>query len=139
MRTLLRTEVAEEFYSVPQKWMVGLSQNAEFNNRAATLSDFLAFSKDEDGDKPTLGQFQQQSMAPHLEHLRMQAALFAGETGLTLEDLGFSTGNPASYEAIRASHEDLRLTARKAQNTFGTGFLNAGYLAACLRESSRTG
>lgn len=28
----------------------------------------------------------------------------------------------------------MRLTARKAQRTFGSGFLNAGYLAACLRD-----
>ena len=28
----------------------------------------------------------------------------------------------------------LRLAARKAQRTFGSGFLNAGYLAACLRD-----
>lgn len=64
----------------------------------------------------------------------MLASMFAGESGLTLEDLGFSTGNPPSYDAIRASHENLRLTARKAQRSFGTGFLNAGYLAACIRD-----
>ena len=73
-------------------------------------------------------------MAPFTEQLRTLAAVFAGETDLTLEDLGFSTGNPPSYDAIRASHENLRLTARKAQRTFGTGFLNAGYLAACVRD-----
>lgn len=134
LRTLLRSEVGAEFYSVPQKWIVGLSQDAEFDNKAATLSSFLRFSPDEDGRNPSLGQFQQLSMGPHLEHLKMLASLFAGETGLTLDDLGFTTDNPASYDAIRASHESLRLTARKAQRTFGTGFLNAGYLAACVRD-----
>ena len=74
-------------------------------------------------------------MTPHLEHMKMLASMFAGETGLTLDDLGFNTGNPASYDAIRASHEQLRLTARKAQRTFGVGFLNAGYLAACIRDN----
>lgn len=73
-------------------------------------------------------------MAPHLDQLKMFAALFAGETGLTLDDLGFATENPASQEAIKASHENLRLTARKAQRAFGSGFLNVGYLAACLRD-----
>lgn len=133
-RTLLRSEVGAEFYSVPQKYIVGLSQDAQFDNRKAALSSFLRFSKDAKGDSPTLGQFDQQSMAPHMEHMKMLASLFAGETGLTLDDLGFTTDNPASYDAIRASHESLRLTARKAQRTFGTGFLNAGYLAACLRD-----
>lgn len=65
----------------------------------------------------------------------MHASVFAGETGLTLDDLGFTSANPSSYDAIRASHENLRLTARKAQRTFGTGFLNAAYLAACVRDN----
>ncbi|MBP0989251.1 MAG: hypothetical protein J6S92_13380, partial [Oscillospiraceae bacterium] len=56
------------------------------------------------------------------------------ETGLTLDDLGFPLENPSSEGAIRASHENLRLTARRAQQTFGVGYLNAGYLAACLRD-----
>lgn len=133
-RTLLRTEVGAEFYSVPQKYVVGLSEDAEFNNKSATLASFLSFTKDEDGDKPQLGQFNQQSMQPHLEHLRLLASVFAGETGLTLDDLGFNTQNPTSYEAIVASHTSLKLTAEKAQKQFGTGFLNAGFIAACLRD-----
>ena len=136
LRTLLRTEVGAEFYSIPQKYVVGLSQKAKFDNHAATLSSFLKITKDEDGDKPTIGQFQQQSMAPHLDHMKMLASMFAGETGLTLDDLGFTTGNPQSFEAIRASHESLRLTARKAQRNLGVGFLNAGYLAACVRDET---
>lgn len=78
------------------------------------------------------------SKACHLttiDQLKMFAGLFAGETGLTLDDLGFVTDNPSSAEAIKASHENLRLIARKAQRTFGTGFLNAGYIAACLRDN----
>ena len=74
-------------------------------------------------------------MTPYIEHLRMFAALFAGETGLTMDDLGFVSDNPSSAEAIKASHENLRLLARKAQRTFGSGFLNVGYLAACMRDS----
>ena len=51
---------------------------------------FLEFTKDEDGDKPVVGQFTQQSMSPYTEQLRTFAALFAGETGLTLDDLASS-------------------------------------------------
>lgn len=134
LRTLKRSEVSAEFYSFPQKYALGLSEEAEFNNRMATISSFLSFEKDEDGDRPVLGQFQQQSMTPYNEQLRTVASLFAGETGLTLDDLGFTTDNPSSVEAIKASHENLRLTARKAQRTFGSGLLNIGYLAACVRD-----
>lgn len=134
LRTLLRSEVSAEFYSFPQKYITGLAQDAEVESWKATISSMLTFTKDEDGEKPTLGQFTQQSMSPFTEQLRTFAALFAGETGLTLDDLGFVTDNPSSAEAIKASHENLRLAARKAQKTFGSCLLNAGYLAACVRD-----
>lgn len=136
LRTIKRSEIAAEFYSYPQKYVTGLSQDAEgIDKWKATMSSLISFTKDDDGDKPTLGQFSQQSMSPHVEQLRMFAALFAGETGLTMDDLGFVTDNPSSAEAIKAAHENLRLSARKAQRTFGSGFLNVGYLAACLRDN----
>ena len=60
--------------------------------------------------------------------------MFAGETGLTLDDLGFVTSNPSSAEAIKAGHETLRLMATKAQRCFGVGFKNVGYIGACIRD-----
>ena len=135
LRTLKRSEISAEFYSFPQKYITGLSEDAETIDKwKATISSFMSFTKDEDGDSPKLGQFTQKSMSPYVEELRMHASLFAGETGLTLDDLGFPSDNPSSAESIKASHENLRLTARKAQRTFGSGFLNVGYLAACLRD-----
>lgn len=135
IRTVKRSEIAAEFYSFPQKYVTGLSEDTErLDKWKSTMSSMMSFTKDEDGDSPQLGQFTQQSMTPHLEQLKMFAALFAGETGLTLDDLGFATENPSSSEAIKASHENLRLMARKAQRNFGSGFLNVGYLAACLRD-----
>lgn len=135
MRTVKRSEISAEFYSIPQKYVLGTDPEAEpIDTWTAAMSTVLEITKDADGDKPTIGQFSQQSMTPHIDQLKMFAGLFAGETGLTLEDLGFASGNPASSEAIKASHENLRLKARAAQRSFGSGFLNAGYLAACLRD-----
>ena len=135
VRTIKRSEIAAEFFSFPQKYVTGLSNDAEKMDKwKATMSRLMTFTKDEDGDSPNLGQFAQQSMAPHTDQLRMFAALFAGETGLTLDDLGFATENPSSADALKASHENLRLAARKAQRTFGSGLSNVGYLAACLRD-----
>ncbi|MDO5131435.1 MAG: hypothetical protein Q4D81_00450 [Eubacteriales bacterium] len=135
VRTVKRSEISAEFYSYPQKYVLGLSQDAERMEKwKASMSSMLQFDKDEDGDHPSVGQFQAAAQTPHTEQLRMFAGLFAGETGLTLDDLGFPSQNPSSSEAIKASHETLRLTARRAQKTFGVGLLNAGYLAACVRD-----
>lgn len=135
VRTAKRSEVASEFFSYPQRYVLGMDEDAErMDTWRATMSSMLRIDKDQDGDHPVVGQFQQQSMTPHVDQLRMFAGLFAGETGLTLDDLGFPSVNPSSAEAIKASHESLRLTARKAQSSFGVGLLNAGYLAACVRD-----
>ncbi len=134
-RTLERADITAEFYSWPQKYVVGTSQESEaMDNWKATVASFLEFTKDDDGDKPTLGQFNVPSMSPFVEQLRTAASGFAGETGLTLDDLGFPSDNPSSAEAIKASHETLRLAAEKAQRDFSSGFLNVGYLAASLRD-----
>ena len=135
VRTVKRSEIAAEFYSYPQKYVLGMDPEAEQMDKwKASMSSLLRIDKDEDGDKPSVGQFQVAPQTPHTEQLREFAGLFAGETGLTLDDLGFPSVNPSSSEAIRASHETMRLTARKAQKSFGVGLLNAGYLAACVRD-----
>lgn len=134
-RTIKRSEISAEFYSFPQRYASGVDPDAEKLERwKATMASMLMFGNNANGDHPILGQFQQETMAPHNDQLKMFASLFAGETGLTLDDLGFVTANPSSAEAIKASHESLRLTARKAQSYFGTAFLNAGIVAACLRD-----
>lgn len=136
MRTIKRSEIAAEFYSFPQKYATGLSEDAEMlNTWQASMSALLTFTKDDNGDSPTLGQFQMASFTPHLEQLKAIASMFAGETGLTLDDLGFITSNPSSAEAIKAGHEGLRLAATKAQRCFGVGFKNVGYIGACIRDN----
>lgn len=133
-RALKLSEVSSAFYSNPQKYVSGLDTDAQFNGRLATVASFIRFDRDENGDKPVTGQYTSQSMSPFNDRLKMIASLFAGETGLTLDDLGFATENPSSSEAIKAGHETLRLTVKKAQRTFGSCLLNVGYIAACLRD-----
>ncbi len=139
VRTVKRSEISGEFYSFPQLYALGTDPDQEPMDKCkATLSTLLEITKDDDGDKPTVGQFSQQSMQPYMDQIRTFAALFAGETGLTMDDHGFVSDNPSSAEAIKASHESLRVLAEKAQRTFGSCFLNVGYIAACLRDSFLT-
>ena len=136
LRTIKRSEISAEFFSFPQKWATGLDPDVELDKWSAAMSALIKFSVNEDGtDHVKLGQFAQQSMTPHVDQLKMFASLFAGETGLTLDDLGFPQSNPSSYEAIKAAHENLRLTAKAAHKSFGVGFLNTGFLAACVRDN----
>ena len=136
IRTMKRSEITAEFYAFPQKYILGLSSDVdEIDKWRATMSSILRLDRDEDsGTVPSVGQFQQAAVTPHIEQLRMFASMFAGETGLTLDDLGIVSDNPSSAEAIKASHENLRLKAGKAQRDFGVGLINAGFLAACVRD-----
>lgn len=136
---LMRTHCAGEFYAFPQKYALGLSNEVEFDEAQATMAAFLKVTQDENGEKPTFGQFQQASMTPYIDELKSKAALFAGENDMTIDDLGFSTDNPATRESIEAAHESLRMSARKAQRSFGSGFKNAAFLAACLRDGKKYG
>ena len=137
-RTIERSEITAEFYSFPQKYALGVSQDAEsVESLKATISSFIMFTKDDDGDKPSVGQFTTASMTPFVEQLKMAASGFAGETGLTMDDLGFSSDNPSSVEAIKASHENLRLAGKAAHRSIGSGLLNVAYVAVCLRDDFR--
>ncbi|MCR5236451.1 MAG: phage portal protein [Lachnospiraceae bacterium] len=133
--TLTRMEVAAEFYSFPQKYILGTAQDSDFDTVKATYTSFLEISGDEDGNKPTAGQFAQASLAPLIDQFHTYAKAFAGITGLTTDDLGFISENPSSAESIKAGHGDLERLASKAQDTFGSGFLNVGLVAACLRDN----
>ena len=115
---------------------MGTSQDAEALDKwKATVSTVLEITKDDDGDKPVVGQFASASMEPFFSQLKMYASLFAGGSGLTLDDLGFPSDNPSSVEAIKASHENLRASAKKAQRSFASGLLNVAYVAVCLRDN----
>lgn len=115
LRTVLRSEVTAELYSVPQRVLLGADESAfrdaQGNLKSmwqAVLGRVWAIGKDEDGDVPTIEQFASASQEPHVSQLRAWAQLFAGETSIPISSLGISTeANPASAEAYHASREDL--------------------------------
>lgn len=136
-RTFLDAAIASGVAAFPQKYITGLADDVEINpNWKTAISKIWAFYKDEDGQSPQLGQFPQIMLTPYNDHMRMCAAQFAGEADLTMDDLGYASVNPTSPDAMRIAHENLRLRARKAQRTMGTGFKNACYLAACVRDNT---
>ena len=133
-RTLKLSEVSAAFYSNPQKYVSGLEPNADFNGKRATVASFVRFDRDENGEKPTTGQYTAQTMSPYNERLRTLASMFACETDLTLNDLGFYEANPATAESIDAAHDELYGTIEQIQRLFGPCLLNVGMTAACLRD-----
>ncbi|WP_159844894.1 phage portal protein [Nocardia sp. CY41] len=141
VRTVLRTEVSAEFYSSPQRYMLGADPDAFVDAQGAVrtgweaiLGRMLAIARDDEGNVPTVGTFPQMSMQPHIEHMRSVATRFAGETNLTVGSLGVVQDNPSSAEAIYAAKEELITEAEAAGEVFGTAWCNAIRTGLMMRE-----
>ncbi|WP_406234945.1 phage portal protein [Nocardia sp. NBC_01009] len=141
VRTVLRTEVSAEFYSSPQRYMLGADPDAFVDAKGrvrtgweAILGHMLAIGRDEDGNVPTVGQFPQMTMQPHIEHMRSIATRFSGATNLPVGALGVVQDNPSSAEAIYAAKEELITEAEYAGDVFGMGWTNAVRTGLMLRD-----
>lgn len=120
LRTMRRSEVAGEFYSSPQRYILGVSEEFEKDESMdLQLGRIAVIESDDEGKAPTAGQWQQQSMAPYSDQLKMFAQQFCAKTGLTLHSLGFDTSNPTSAESYEAQNEDLRLLVERTSKHFG--------------------
>jgi hypothetical protein len=145
VRTLLRAEISAEFYSSPQRYALGVDEQAFLKPDGTprtgwevTIGRLLALSPNEDGTMPQVGQFPQLTMQPHMDHLRAIATLFAGATDMSVSSLGIIHDQPASAEAMHAAHLDLVLNAEAAQDTFGFGWLDAARMAVMIRDNMDT-
>ena len=109
VREALRTEISAEFFTSPQKYLLGADEEAFANTTKweAYIGNIFAVGRDEDGQLPNYGQLSQGSMQPHTDYMRSLAARFSGETNIPISTLGVIHDQPASAEAIYAANEAL--------------------------------
>ena len=151
MRTVVRSEVGAEFFSAPQRYLLGADEDMFEDETGArksvwdlVMGRILAIPHAVDPDSgeplemPKVGQFPQVSMQPHTDHLHMWATLMSGETGLPLPTLGVVQDNPSSAEAIYAAKEDLVLEAEGAADGFAPAFVRAMVTAVQIRDNLPT-
>lgn len=120
-----REEIAEEFYSYPQRYMLGVAEKAKKDpGMDSELGKAWVVSKDEDGDSPTVGQLQQMSLDGFEKAKKDKARDFCAETALTLRNLGYETGNPSTAESLAAMSDDLLLEATNWQDELGVQIKN---------------
>lgn len=121
-RVKRRYEIAGEFYSTPQRYVLGTEQDftqEQKNKLDSTIGKAWVFSKDDDGDKPEIGQLAQMSINQFEDNKKGLARDFCAETALTLRNLGYETANPTSAESLSAMSDDLLLEARASQDEMG--------------------
>lgn len=141
VRTMLGMEVNREFYSAPQRYGLGMEESmfTKADGSVATgwetiMGRFLAIPRDDDGELPSVGQFNPASPTPYLEQVRGLAQLVSGEGAIPSSYLGFVTDNPASADAIRAAEARLVKRAERRQTVFGRGWREVGALALLVRD-----
>lgn len=143
VRTLLGMEVNREFYSAPQRYVMGaegsMFTDGDGNLRTgweAVMGRLLALPKDEDGERPEVGQFTPSSPAPYLEQVRGLSQLLAAEAAIPAPYLGFVTENPSSADAIRQAEARLIKRAERRQTVFGRALLEVAALCLLTRDGT---
>lgn len=115
-----REEIAEEFYALPQRYITGVAEGADKDEKLDSAIGLVwVINKDEEGEKPDIGQLTQMSIDGFIGAKKDKARDFCAETALTLRNLGYETGNPTSAESLSAMSDDLLLEASNSQNEMG--------------------
>jgi len=144
MRTLLGAEVAREFYSAPQRYILGANEDVFLDADGKPLNPWSVYQgrvlgipyNEAENVMPQVGQFQANDTRPYFEQIRAYAQLMAAETAIPASYLGFQTDNPASADAIRQMEARLVKRAERRQRQFGRTWSEVARLALLVRDGS---
>lgn len=141
MRTLLGAEVAREFFSAPQRYILGADEDLFLDADGNPLNPWsvyqgriLGVPANQDGMMPQVGQFSANSPQPYFDQIRMYAQMISAETSVPASYLGFQTDNPASADAIRQMESRLVKRAERRQRQFGRAWTEVAKLAILVRD-----
>ena len=149
VRALTGMEVNREFFSSPQRYMIGLGAEdmVDANGNRVDPWKILAGRiwgvpgielEDENGEltgeieKPEIGEFSPISPGPYLEQISGLARQLAAEAGLPAEYLGVTQSNPSSADAIVKGESRLIRRAEKRQSQFGHSWDDVGLLTQAV-------
>lgn len=138
VREALRTEISAEFFTSPQKYLLGVDSDP-FENRTrweAYIGNIFTVSQTEDGTTPTFGQLSQGSMQPHTDYMRALAARFSGETNVPVSQLGVIHDNPSSAEAITQANEPLIMEVTDLNEGNGESLVSIAKMALAIANDA---
>lgn len=125
MRDVLRMEVGAEFFTFPQRYVLGASEGLfgvpsddgdgdgyvpdEAAKFRAYIGALLAISRDENGDVPQVGQFPAPSADNFTRVFENDAQRFSGASNVPLAQLGVLSNTYTSSDALGAANDPLIL------------------------------
>lgn len=142
VRTIANATIGLEFSTSPQKYLLGVTDeqydaliNQKFTQYVGSM--LAATSNPDTGEKPTFGQLQQGTIAPHVEMVRMLATQFSAATGLTVTDTGVvNDANPSSSDAILAQSQTLVAMAEQLNTGNGDALRTIALMALAVRNDT---
>lgn len=141
-RTLLHMAISSEFFSSPQRYILGASEDSFTDSDGNPVDAWTAIvgrismlSRDENGEMPQVGEFQTNSPAPFIEQTKLYTELVAAAAGIPSNYFGNSNNaNPTSADALRVMETRLLRTAERKQASYTKGYLEAARLALLIRD-----
>lgn len=138
VRTIANATIGLEFATSPQKYLLGVTDEqyeAVVNNKFKQYvgSIITSTTNPDTGEKPTFGQLQQGTLAPHVEMVRVLATQFSAATGLTVTDTGVvNDANPTSSDAILAQSQTLIAMAEQLNVGNGNSLRTIALMALAI-------
>lgn len=136
-RTLMNLQTTAELMAVPQRLLFGVKPEDltddptnSYKVFQAYIARILAF-EDSDGKAQQFSAAELRNFTETLDQLTKKAA---SETGLPPQYLSFTSDNPASADAIRASETRLVKLAERKQRIFGSAWEQAMRIALLLMD-----
>lgn len=143
MRTMAGMEISREFYSAPQRYVLGANKK-EFldkdgkpiNTLAAYMGKMLVFGQNESQTgNPTVGQFTANSPQPSIDMMKWYIQMFSAETSIPSSYLGYNPdGNPSAADAIVQAQAPLISKVEKRQKALSKAWIQTMKLAVLVRE-----
>lgn len=142
-RTLQSMAVAREYYSAPQRYILGATESdfldAQGNPKSAMetyAGRILALERDASGEVPSVGQFAAHDPSVFTKVIDSYMQRVSALTGLPPHALGFSTANPTSGDAIKASDDKVMKRAQRKADMFGPAWVEVIKLALLFRDGT---
>lgn len=141
VRTIANATIGLEFSTTPQKYLLGITDK----QYDAVISDkfkqyvgsiLAGTTNPETGEKPSVGQFQQGTLTPHVEMMRLLATQFSAATGLSVTDTGVvNNANPTSADAVIAQTNTLISMAEKLNASNGNSLKVIALMAQAIARN----
>lgn len=152
MRDVLRMEVGAEFFTAPQRYILGAAEDlfsagedgegnplpaSESAKFKAYIGSYLALTRDENGEIPSVGQFHAGDADNFIKVFENDAQRFSGASNVPIGQLGVLSNNYTSSDALGAANDPLILDVQMINRHNEGAMERVGELMMAVSQNKR--